>query len=322
MKVAITGSSGLLGRALCQRFTEEGHTVFRMVRSNRELAPDTIYWNPARQEIEGGQLAGMDAVVHLAGETVDGRWCAAKKQRIRDSRVDATRFLAETLAQLPKPPQTLVCASAIGFYGTTRSEVLNESSPLGGGFLAEVVRDWEAALAPLEGNSIRQVQFRIGVVLDPEGGALSKLLLPFRLGVGGPIGDGSQMMSWVSKRDAVEAFFAAATEERYQGLYNLVSPNPVSNHEFAKVLAKVLNRPALFPVPAPALKLVFGQMAEETILSSLQVEPQRLREAGFAFRDPDLAMALRSMLNLKPEAAEAPAFKDAFQSKSTGSTST
>jgi uncharacterized protein (TIGR01777 family) len=304
MKVAITGASGLIGRALCEHLREQGHTVFRLVRSNRDLSPDTIYWNPELREIEAGPLAGMDAVVHLAGETVDGRWNISKKRRIRESRVEATRFLAEALVNLPKPPKALICASAIGYYGSQRTEDLTEESPAGEGFLSEVVRGWEAAVEPLrksatsspDGAGVRLVHLRIGVVLDPEGGALAKLLLPFRLGLGGPLGRGRQFMSWISRRDVVAAFMEAIGNPEYSGVYNLVSPRPVSNQEFTRALASALRRPAFLPVPELALKLVFGEMAKETILTSLKVLPQRLLAAGFTFQDPELEPALQSLV--------------------------
>ena len=296
MRVAVTGSSGLIGQALCERLRQAGHTVIRMVRSPSAQAEDTCYWNPELREIDEPRLAEAEAVVQLAGESVDGRWTLEKQRRIRESRVAGTRFLCECLAAQPTPPKALVCASAIGLYGNRGSEELTEPSGSGNGFLAEVVRDWEAAVEPLRNAETRIVQFRLGVVLDPSGGALAKMLLPFRMGLGGKLGSGAQFWSWVSLRDVTRAFAQALASEQWSGACNLTAPNPVTNLEFTRTLGRVLHRPTMFPVPEFALKLIFGEMAEGTILASLRVLPERLQTSGFTFEDSKLEPTLRALL--------------------------
>ena len=296
MRVAVTGSSGLIGQALCERLRQAGHTVIRMVRSPSAQAEDTCYWNPELREIDEPRLAEAEAVVQLAGESVDGRWTLEKQRRIRESRVAGTRFLCECLAAQPTPPKALVCASAIGLYGNRGSEELTEPSGSGNGFLAEVVRDWEAAVEPLRNAETRIVQFRLGVVLDPSGGALAKMLLPFRMGLGGKLGSGAQFWSWVSLRDVTRAFTQALGSESWSGACNLTAPNPVTNLEFTRTLGRVLHRPTMFPVPEFALKLLFGEMAEGTILASLRVLPERLQTSGFTFEDSKLEPTLRALL--------------------------
>ena len=238
-------------------------------------------------------LEGIDAAVHLAGENIaSSRWTPAQKAKIRESRVAGTRLLAETLSKLKTPPKTLVCASAIGFYGDRSDQRLNEDSPPGTGFLADTCREWEAAAKPAADRGIRVVHLRTGVVLASQGGALAKMLTPFRLGIAGIIGSGQQYMSWISLDDLVAVISFALLKETLRGPVNAVAPNPVTNHEFTKTLGRVLRRPTVFPMPAFAARLAFGEMADGLLLASTRVEPKRLMDAGFRFRFPALDAAL------------------------------
>jgi uncharacterized protein (TIGR01777 family) len=258
----------------------------------------TVGWNPETGEIDAAALEGLDAVVHLAGESIaSGRWNAEKKARIRESRVKATRLLCEALAARQRRPRTLVTASAIGYYGSRGDEVLRESSSPGTGFLAEVCKDWEAATRPASDSGIRVVLVRFGMILSKKGGALAKMLTPFRMGVGGKIGDGRQYMSWIALTDVVGAIHHALMTESLSGPVNVVAPNPVTNLEFTKTLGSALGRPTFFPMPAFAARLAFGEMADELLLSSQRVEPTRLRETNYSFRFADLAGALQSILS-------------------------
>lgn len=300
MNVAITGSTGLLGAALVPRLTSGNHGVVRLVRGTPATASGerVARWDPDTGAVEPG-LDGVDAVVHLAGESVaGGRWTEARKRRIRESRVGATRRLCETLARQPAPPRVLVCASAIGYYGDRGDEVLREESAPGTGFLPTVCREWEAAAEPAARRGIRVVHLRIGLVLSPKGGALAAMLPVFRLGLGGPVGSGAQWMSWIGMDDTLGAILHALMNEALAGPVNLVAPAPVTNREFARTLARVLRRPAIVPFPAFAARLVFGQMADELLLASARVEPARLRATGYAFRDVTLEGALRRLLAL------------------------
>lgn len=294
MKILVSGSSGLVGSALVPVLTKEGHEVIRLVRTRSAGA---AFWDPAAGLLDLGGQSGLDAVVHLAGENIAaGRWTTARKERIRASRVRGTRFLAETLAGLAQRPRVFACASAIGFYGDRGEEVLDEASPAGQGFLAEVCRDWEAAAEPARQAGVRVVHLRFGVILSPLGGALAKMLLPFRLGLGGRIGSGRQYLSWIALADALRAIHHALLREEVLGPVNVVAPNPASNRDFTKTLARVLWRPAFFPMPAWAARLAFGEMADELLLASARVLPRRLQETGFRFDHPDLEEALRHLL--------------------------
>jgi len=293
-KVLISGSSGLVGSALLPRLTANGWQVTRLIRSD-SAGPGQISWDPSRP-IPPESVSGFDAVIHLAGETIAERWTARKKQAIRDSRVVGTRNIAEALAQAAKRPALLLAASAVGFYGDRGDEVLNEESLGGQGFLAEVCRDWESATQPAVQAGIRTVMTRFGIVLSPSGGALAKMLPPFRLGLGGRVGSGRQWWSWVALDDVIGAIEYAMKTSTLAGPLNVVSPNPVTNREFTTSLASALSRPALFPMPAFAARAALGQMADELLLASQRVEPAKLRASGYRFRRPDLDMALAAIL--------------------------
>jgi uncharacterized protein (TIGR01777 family) len=304
MNVLVTGSSGLVGRALVRQLRDEGHAVTRLVRRPID-ADDERFWNPATEAIDIDALA-VDAVVHLAGESIaEGRWNEAKKRRIRDSRVDGTRLLSEAIARAPKPPRVLVSASAVGFYGDTGEAEADERSGTGTGFLPDVCRAWEGATASATAAGSRVVNLRIGVVLSPEGGALARMLTPFRLGLAGRIGSGRQWMSWISLDDVVGAVGHALSDESLRGPVNAVAPRPVTNAEFTRTLGRVLSRPTVMPMPAFAARLAFGQMADDLLLASLRVVPAVLAESGFRFRHPDLESALRELLD-RPTVQAAP----------------
>lgn len=299
MKILISGASGLIGSALARRAVESGHQVVRLVRGVSASNADEIVFDPKASRIDRAGLvaAQAEAVVHLAGENIAaGRWTAARMARIRESRVQSTRLLAESLAALPVPPKVLACASAVGYYGNRGDESLDETSPSGQGFLADVCRAWEAATEPAVQAGMRVVCLRFGMVLDASGGALAKMLPLFRLGLGGPIGNGLQHVSWITRDDAASAILALLEDSSMKGAVNLTAPQPVANRDFARTLGRVLRRPAFLPLPAAAARLLLGKMADELLLSSAQVFPRRLLAAGFSFQDPQLEPALRRLL--------------------------
>ncbi len=290
LRIALSGASGLIGRALAAFLTTAGHEVVPLVRRTPP-PPGAVSWDPAAGELDSTALACCDAVVHLAGENIAaGRWTQASKERIRASRVAGTRLIAETLAQMPGPPRTLIAASAVGYYGDGRGEV-DEDSPPGDGFLAEVCRQWEDACEPARRAGVRAVNLRIGVVLSASGGALARMLLPFRLGLGGRLGSGRQAMSWISLDDVVGLIHHLLFSS-LAGPINATAPHPVSNAEFTRTVARVLRRPAIFPVPAAALRLALGEMGEALLLQGVPVTPRRALADGFAFLDPTLEAAL------------------------------
>ena len=298
LHVAVTGANGLIGSALRRRLEVAGHRVSRLVR--RTAGPGEISWDPAAGTLNPAALEGTDAVVHLSGENVGARWTTERKARIRSSRVASTRLLSETLAGLQRPPEVLVSASAVGIYGDRGDEVLNEQSPAGDpnrNFLVSVTQEWERAAEPARVEGIRVVHPRFGVVLSAAGGALRKMLLPFRLGLGGCFGSGKQWMSWISIDDAAEAVHRALLDEALQGPINVTAPGPVTNRDFSRTLARVLSRPAPFAVPAAPLRFALGEMAEGTILSSTLAVPATLLQADFRFSHPDLESALRHVLH-------------------------
>ncbi len=296
MNVLISGSTGLIGSVLVPALESGGDRVLRLSRS-RPTSEDTIRWDPSTGAIDSSSLRGIDAVVHLAGESIaEGRWTAEKKARIRQSRAKGTRLLSETVAALPDPPGVMVSASAIGYYGDRGNELLREDSGPGSDFLARVCREWEAAADPAREAGVRVVHTRFGLVLSAEGGALGRTLPIFRLGGGGRIGSGRQYWSWVTLDDVVGAILHALTTGALSGPVNVASPNPLTNAEYTKVLGRVLNRPTVFPLPAPAARLALGQVADALLLASQRVEPARLKETGYGFRLPDLEGALRHLL--------------------------
>jgi len=300
VRVIITGATGLIGSALVRSLLGDRHAVTRLVRAPQgSTAPGVtdVSWDPARGLLDASALEGHDAAVHLAGEPVaEGRWTVEKKRRIRESRVKGTRLVAETLARLKQKPRVLVSASAVGIYGDRGGELLREESAPGKDFLSEVCREWEAAARPAVEAGIRVVHPRLGVVLDAEGGALPKMLTPFKFGVGGRIGSGRQYMSWITLADVVGVIRRALTDENLRGPVNAVGPNPVTNEEFTKALGRVLGRPTFLAVPEFAARLAFGEVADALLLASQRVEPARLKEAGFQFADPELEGALRRVL--------------------------
>lgn len=295
MLIAVSGASGLIGSALVRSLVADGHTVRRLVRRTSRGA-DEVAWNPAGGEIDATALSGVEAVVNLAGENIAQRWTDETKRKIHDSRVAGTTLLARAMAGLSPRPRVLVNGSAVGAYGIRGDEVLDESSALGDDFLATVCQDWAAATAPASDAGIRVALSRTGIVLDPAGGVLGKMLTPFRLGVGGVLGDGRQWVSWIALADMVRALRFLVDTEGAAGAFNLTAPNPVDNAELTRVLAEVLHRPAVVPVPRFALHLLFGQMAEGAALASQRALPRRLLEHGFEFSLPDLRGALESML--------------------------
>lgn len=297
MRVLISGASGLVGSALTDALRRAGHTVNRLVRSGGVGAPGDVGWDPLSKRMEIGGLEGVDGVVHLAGASIaEGRWTESRKQVLRASRVDATRHLVNGLARLGRPPKMLVSASAVGYYGDRGDEQLTEACAPGSDFLAQLARDWEAEALRAGQNGIRTVILRFGVILSARGGALPRMLLPFKLGAGGRLGSGRQWMSWLSLPEAVGFVRHALENAGLSGAVNAVAPSPVRNAEFTKVLGKVLRRPTLFPAPAFALKLALGEMAEALLLSSQRVIPARLQEQGYHFLHPELETALRAVL--------------------------
>jgi len=295
MNVVVTGSSGLIGSALIPALTAGGHIVRRLVR--RPPAEGDARWDPVTGVLVPGALEGADAVVHLAGEGIAaGRWSATKKARIRDSRVGGTLLLARSMATLGRRPKVFVSASAVGFYGDRADELVDEGTGPGRGFLADVCKEWESATRPASDAGVNVVNVRLGVVLSRHGGALPTMLRPFRVGAGGPIGTGRQYMSWVAIDDVVGAIEHLLRAETVTGPVNLVAPEPVTNGEFTKTLGRVLRRPTVLPIPAFALRLLLGEVADEMLLASTRVRPSRLFASGYRFRHPRLEAALRHVL--------------------------
>jgi uncharacterized protein len=292
----ISGASGLVGSALVTSFTAKAHEVVRLIRKPPRSGNE-LHWDPMR-ELSPQLVSGFDVVVHLSGESVAGRWTEAKKARIRDSRVISTDHLARALAKCEKKPALFVCASAIGYYGNRGDEILTEKSPSGATFLAEVSREWETATAPAADAGVRTVNLRTGIVLSAQGGALKQMLLPFRMGLGGKVGDGNQWWSWIDIGDFVAAVHWILEHTDINGPVNMTAPNPVTNAEFTKTLARILKRPAVFSVPAFAAKLAFGELAEEGLLASARVLPNKLVEAGFQFKYPDIRQSLVNLLHV------------------------
>ncbi len=296
MRIAVTGSHGLVGSALVSLLAAGGHQPIRLVRGEAR-EENALRWDPTGGIRDPSGLEGLDGVVHLAGENIAaGRWTPERKVAIRGSRVESTRRLSEDLGHLTRRPCVLVAASAVGFYGDRGDEVLREESPPGSGFLAEVCREWEAAADPAVRAGIRVAHTRFGMVLSPTGGALKRMLLPFRLGLGGAIGTGRQFVSWIALDDAIGAILHILSHEALRGPVNVVAPAAVTNAEFVRALGRALSRPAVATLPAPAVRFIFGEMAEELLLASARVLPARLQQSGYTFQFPELADALRHLL--------------------------
>lgn len=294
--VAISGASGLVGKDLSELLRENGHRVIPMTRK-KTPGSDAIVWDTSKGVENPAQLESVDTIVHLAGENIaGGRWNAAIKERIRSSRVDGTRSLVQSIAKVQKRPKTLVCASAIGFYGERGDAILTESEPAGHGYLSDVCKSWEQEAMAAKDLGLRVVCVRIGVVLSPKGGALAKMLLPFKLGAGGIVGNGKQYWSWIGLNDLVRAIAFCVENESVSGPVNAVSPEPLTNYDFTKGVGKVLKRPTIFPLPAFMARLVLGEMADELLLSSIRVVPNQLQQHGFKFDQPDLISCLEHEL--------------------------
>lgn len=296
MRLLLSGSHGLVGKVLITRLEADSHEIFRLVR-HAPSSESEIEWSPDRYSIALARLEGFDAVIHLAGESIaEGRWNEERKKRIRESRVKGTKLLADAMANLSRPPRTLISASAVGYYGNRGDERLTETSAPGNDFLSEVCVEWEKATELAAEKGIRVINTRFGIILDARGGALAKMLPPFRMGIGGKIGSGKQWMSWIALDDVVGAIKFALTNEVLSGPINFVAPNPVTNAEFTKTLGKTLSRPTLFPIPAFGIRLVFGEMADALLLSSQRVEPARLKQANYQFSYSELKQALSHVL--------------------------
>ncbi len=297
LQIALSGASGLVGSALVALVEAEGHTVRRLVRGEPRQSEGEIGWDPAGGRLQPTDLDGVDAVIHLAGESIaSGRWTDEKRRRIRDSRVGSTRLMADTLARMEQPPKVMLCASAVGYYGDRGEETLAEDAAGGRGFLAETCRQWEEATRPAREAGIRVANLRFGMVLSPRGGALRQMLPWFRLGLGGRLGCGRQYWSWVGIDDSASAIYHVLTHTDLSGPINLTAPEPVTNRQFTAILARVVHRPALFPAPAAALRLALGTMADELLLASARAVPERLLKSGYSFRHTNLESALRHLL--------------------------
>jgi uncharacterized protein (TIGR01777 family) len=297
MRILISGAAGLVGTAVDSRLVSAGHTVARLSRSSGPIRAGDVQWNPVSGELDSAAAEGADAVVHLAGASIaDGRWTKERKSLLWSSRVDATRRLVAGLANLKQKPRVFIAASAIGYYGSRGDEILTESSAASNDFLANLVREWEAADQDAERASMRLVIFRFGMILSKKGGALARMLVPFRMGVGGRLGSGRQWMSWLTLDDAVGLIQYALAHDELRGVVNAVAPAPVRNSEFTATLARVLNRPAVFPAPPFALRLALGEMADALLLASQRVLPDRLSCLDYPFRHANLAEGLGAVL--------------------------
>lgn len=293
MKILITGATGFIGKPLAEKLLARGHEITRLSRS---YGTPGLHWDPIKRELHINRLEGYDAVIHLSGESIAGRFTAEKKRKIMESRREGTQFLVESLLKLKNPPKHFISSSAIGYYGDRNDEELTESSGAGNDFLSEVCTAWEAASEPLKAKGIRVATIRTGIVLDPKGGALEKLLLPFKLGAGGPIGSGKQWWSWIMLEDLLNIYVYALENESVSGAVNALAPNATRNKEFVKALGKAMHRPSFMPLPAFAVKLLLGEMGTALLLTSQHVIPKKLTDAGFTFKYPNLEEGLESIL--------------------------
>lgn len=297
MKILVSGSHGLVGKALSKSLMNSGHEIVKLVRRERSPGAPEVEWHPNHGRIDAELLEGFDVVVHLAGENIAaGRWTSEKKRSIRESRVKGTSLLSESLARLTRPPSLFLSASAIGYYGDRGNELLTEKSAPGKGFLPDVCIEWENAARQAVEKGIRTVYTRFGIILDANEGALAKMLTPFRMGIGGRVGDGKQWMSWIALDDVVDGLKFLMADASARGPVNFVSPNPVTNSEFTKTLGRVLSRPTMFPAPAFGVRLAFGELADALLLSSQKVDPSVLKDRDFPFRWPTLEPALRHLI--------------------------
>ncbi len=293
MRILITGASGMIGQALRSSLDADGHSTVALAR--RPSGTGELGWDPAAGVLDPTTLEDFDAIVHLAGESIAGRWTPRKKSQIRASRIDGTQLLSNAIQELNNPPSVLVSASATGFYGERGDEECDESAPAGAGFLADVCRGWEDAAGGARAAGTRVVHARTGIVLSPRGGALAKLARPLKLGIGGPLGSGQQWWSWISLADEVRALRHLIETDSLEGPVNLVSPAALRNGEFIRAAGRVLRRPTILPTPAFGLRLMLGEMADALLLASTHVVPRKLAESGFAYSDPELAPALRTL---------------------------
>lgn len=296
MKILLAGGTGFIGNALSPYLQDQGHSVKKLVRE-KTGKEDEIYWDTSKNLLDPAECEAFDFIINLAGENIaSSRWTSKVKNKIKESRVMSTRLIVETLAKVKNKPKGMINASAVGFYGNRGSEILNESDPVGEGFLAEVCREWEEEALKARQFGIRVALARFGTVLSDRGGALEKMLIPFKLGLGGKIGSGDQYMSWIAIDDLLASInFILEKEELSEGI-NVVSPNPVKNKDFTQILGYVLKRPTILAMPEFAAKLAFGEMADETLLSSTRVVPKKLEECGFQFSFPNLEQALQHYL--------------------------
>lgn len=288
MKTLVAGSSGLIGTAIIAGLRNAGHEVFKLQHGKN--------WDPENNQLDLTQIEGFDLIVNLSGENIFGRWSTAKKEKILKSRVDSTTLLANTVLKLKIPPKLFINASAIGYYGDRGDEILTESSSSGNDFLADVCHQWEAAATPLMHAGIRTIMMRTGIVLSPDGGALKNMLFPFKLGLGGVIGSGSQYMSWIAVDDVVAALLHCVVNKECAGPVNFVAPNPATNATFTRTLGEVLHRPTFMPQPVFLMRAIFGEMADALLLSSTRVEPEKLLKSGYRFLFPELEGALRHLV--------------------------
>ena len=297
MKILISGASGFVGHALLRALRAEGHTVARMIRPGGEVSPGDVSWDPMSATSDVAAMEGADAVVNLSGASIaKGRWTQQRKATLRGSRIGCTRVLVDTLLRLQRKPRVFLSASATGYYGDCGGELLTEASPPGTDFLALLARDWEGEAVRAEYGGIRTVILRFGIILSAHGGALPKMLLPFKFGAGGRFGSGQQWMSWIGLEDSLGIIRAALTDERFSGPVNVVAPHPLQNIEFTRIVAAAVRRPAIFPAPAFALRLLLGEMAGPLLLASQRVLPQHLLSLGYSFRCEDFASTLRALL--------------------------